>query len=416
MKDAADDSSETCGESAGDAVAGVVTESRTAESNEAACADVFDGLLAESPDVVGETAGDPLSLDFLDGLLNADKNDLDLEAFFSASASALSSAATIAAASASACSKRNAFTSSLRRRARARAAAAAHAIITFLVVPRAVLQNRIAAARTATAFASPPASSSPSVGERNRSEPSSTSNAPADLSAAATASATILRRVSASVPPRDLASCAMAMSPAAGEPATNLADAELNFASSSSSKPAATPRHAANARRPTRFFERVAAISAAATIPRLSFTARRHHARDILASLASSHRRVMRRTCASATACCFAHERHRSNTSLSSEPRRSDAKMDPAFRAMSYDATAPAPSSSLLSMSRMSTETGSIASVFILAYSDSVFCCMVRSLARSALNPAMACSRSSVSACFCTVTALMRFASFACLS
>ena len=90
--------------------------------------------------------------------------------------------------------------------------------------------------------------------------------------------------------------------------------------------------------------------------------------------------------------------------------------MDPAFRAMSYDATAPPPSSSLLSMSRMSTETGAIASVFILAYSDSVFCCMVRSLARSALNPAMACSRSSVSACFCTVTALMRFASFACLS
>ena len=398
--------------------------------------DFADGL-AESPELsFGEAANDFLSVDFLDGPLNADKNDLDLAAFFSDSAVAFvsaavsaatiaaASAATIAAASASACSKRNAFTSSLRRAARARAAAAAHAITTFRVVPRAVLQNRIAAARTATAFASPRASSSSSgeVGERNRSEPSapprmsSTSNAPADLSAAATASATILRRVSASVPPRDLASCAMATSPAAGEPATNFADAELNFASSSSSKPAATPRHAANARRPTRFLERVAASSAAAAVPRPSFTASRHHARHDLASLVSAQRRVMRRTCASATARCFAHERHRSNTSLSSEPRRRDAKMDPALRAMSYDATPPGPSSSLLSMSRTSTETGAIASVFILAYSDSVLCCIVRSLARSALNPAMACSRSSVSACFCTVTALMRFASFACLS
>ena len=170
-EDVADDLSDARGESDGDAVAGVVAESPAGEA--ARAVDFADGTLAESPELsfdaasVGEAANDFLSVDFLDGLLNADKNDLDLAAFFSDSAVAFvsaatsaatiaaASAATIAAASASACSKRNAFTSSLRRRARARAAAAAHAITTFRVVPRAVLQNRIAAARTATAFASP---------------------------------------------------------------------------------------------------------------------------------------------------------------------------------------------------------------------------------------------------------------------
>ena len=164
-EDVADDSSDARGESDGDAVAGVVAESPAGEA--ARAVDFADGL-AESPELsFGEAANDFLSVDFLDGPLNADKNDLDLAAFFSDSAVAFvsaavsaatiaaASAATIAAASASACSKRNAFTSSLRRAARARAAAAAHAITTFRVVPRAVLQNRIAAARTATAFASP---------------------------------------------------------------------------------------------------------------------------------------------------------------------------------------------------------------------------------------------------------------------
>mmetsp|Transcript_4237 Transcript_4237/g.15625 ORF Transcript_4237/g.15625 Transcript_4237/m.15625 type:complete len:211 (+) Transcript_4237:847-1479(+) len=210
----------------------------------------------------------------------------------------------------------------------------------------------------------------------------------------------------------------MAMSPAAGDPATKLADADDILASSSSESPAATPRHAAKARRPTRFFKRNAAASAAATVPPESVTASLHHARVTRAILPSVHRRVIRNTCASAAARCFANERHRWNTDFVSTPR-SDAKIDPAVLAMSYDPGAtlcPSSSSLLSATSRTPTLTGLISCAFILAYSDNVFCCIALSFARSALNPAMACSRSSVSSSFCCVTALIRLASLTCLS